>query len=104
MDVVVFAYEFSRNQAFHFVTIANAGSANVFSAMYQSVRRISDREAAAVRPRRLSVVTVKVGDTVQSLAQRMAFSDAPLDRFLVLNGLSADGQLIPGQKVKLVTY
>ncbi len=104
MDVVVFAYEFTKSQAFHFITIVNAGSANVFDPMYQSVRRIPDNEAAAVKPRKLAVVTVKAGDTVQSLAQRMAYSDSPLDRFLVLNGLAASSQLSPGQKVKIVTY
>jgi predicted Zn-dependent protease len=104
VDVVVFAYEFTKSQAFHFITIANAGSANVFDSMYQSVRRIPDNEAAAVKPRKLTVVTVKAGDTVQSLAQRMAYGDSPLDRFLVLNGLAASSQLSPGQKVKIVTY
>ena len=104
LDVVVFAYELSKSQAFHFVTIANAGSASVFDSMYQSMRRISDSEAAAVKPRKLVVLTVKAGDTVQSLGQRMAYADAPVDRFLVLNGLAASSQLSPGQKVKIVTY
>lgn len=104
VDVVVFAYELTKSQAFHFITIANAGNASVFDAMYQSLRRISDSEAAAVKPRKLVVVTVKAGDTVQSLGQRMAYSDAPVDRFLVLNGLAASSQLSPGQKVKIVTY
>lgn len=104
VDVVVFAYEFSRSQAFHFLTIASAGNASTFSPMYGSMRRISAAEGAAVRPRKLLVVTVKPGDTLQSLAGRMAFTDAPLDRFLVLNGLSATSQLVPGQKVKLVVY
>ena len=49
-------------------------------------------------------MTVKKGDTVQTMARRMAYTDAPLDRFLVLNGLSANASLTTGQKVKLVTY
>jgi len=49
-------------------------------------------------------VTVKAGDTLQSLAARMAYGDAQLDRFLVLNGLDANATLRTGQKVKLVTY
>ncbi|MCZ8171035.1 MAG: LysM peptidoglycan-binding domain-containing protein, partial [Brevundimonas sp.] len=59
---------------------------------------------AAIKPRKLVVVTAKAGDTVQSLSQRMAFSDAQLDRFLVLNGLTASSRIVAGQKVKLVTY
>ncbi len=104
VDVVVFAYEFSKTQAFHFVTIASAGNASAFSPMYGSMRRISAAEGAAVRPRRLQVVTVKSGDTLLSLASRMAYADAALERFLVLNGLAANSQLVPGQRVKLVVY
>ena len=50
------------------------------------------------------MVTVGSGDTVQSLASRMAYRDFKLDRFLVLNGLAANSRLAPGQKVKLVVY
>jgi predicted Zn-dependent protease len=42
---------------------------------------------------------------VQSLASRMAYTDAPLDRFRVLNGLpAATTTLTVGQKVKIVSY
>jgi predicted Zn-dependent protease len=103
-DVVVFAYEFSKDQAYHFVTITQAGGASVFNAMFNSLRRLGAGEANAVHARKLDVVTVKPGDTVQSLAARMAYDSARLDRFLVLNGLAADVRLSPGQKVKIVTY
>lgn len=104
VDVTVFAYEFARDSAFHFLTIAQAGSGAAFNPMYQSLRRISASEAAVVRPRKLVVVTAKRGDTVQSLAARMAYADAPLDRFLVLNALTARSTITAGQKVKLITY
>ena len=61
-------------------------------------------EAAAIRPRVIDVVTVAPGDTVQSLAARMAYRDFKLDRFLALNGLAPGARLAPGQKVKLVVY
>lgn len=104
VDVVVFAYEWARGQAFHFVTISQAGSAQTFDPMFQSMRRISTTEAAAIKPRKLVVYTVRKGDTVQTLSNRMAYTNAPQDRFVVLNGLSATSQLAVGQKVKLVTY
>jgi predicted Zn-dependent protease len=47
---------------------------------------------------------VVAGDTVQSLANRMAYRDFRLERFLSLNGLAANSRLIPGQKIKLVVY
>jgi predicted Zn-dependent protease len=104
VDVTVFAYRFSDTQAYHFVTIVPAGTGAVFNGMYGSMRRISDSEAAAVKPRKLAVITVRKGDTIKSLAARMAYADAPLDRFLVLNGLTATSTIAEGQKVKLVTY
>ena len=104
VDVTVFAYEFSNNQAFHFVTITQAGQAGVFNSMYQSMRRISATQAAAVEPRRIDVVTVKRGDTLQGLANRMAYDNGKLERFLVLNSLQQDSVLQPGQKVKLIVY
>jgi predicted Zn-dependent protease len=50
------------------------------------------------------VVTVKAGDTLNSLASRMAYPDYRLDRFLALNGLASNSSLRPGQKVKLIVY
>ena len=103
VDVTVFAYQWSSNQAYHFLTITQAGQ-NPFDSMFGSVRRLSNAEAAALKPRKLQVLTVKAGDTLQSLAGRMAYSDAPLERFLVLNGLTGNSRLSAGQKVKVVTY
>ncbi len=104
VDVTVFAYEFARDRAYHFVTLNQAGQARVFDPMFGSVRRLTPTESAAIRPRRLSIVTVRRGDTVQSLANRMAYRDNQLERFLVLNGLSAGATLTPGQRVKVVVY
>jgi predicted Zn-dependent protease len=101
--LTVFAYEFSGNQAFHFVTIAPTNT-SPFSGMYQSVMRLSQKEADAIKPRKLRVVTVGKNDTVQSLAGRMAYKSLQSDRFLALNGLRNGATLTAGQKVKIVTY
>ncbi len=58
----------------------------------------------AIRPRVIDVVTVRPGDTVQSLAGRMAYRNFQAERFLSLNGLPAGARLVPGQRVKLVVY
>jgi predicted Zn-dependent protease len=63
---------------------------------------MSLKEAAAVRPLRIAVVTVRAGDTQERLAQRMAVPERPLDTFRVLNGLSPNEPLLPGRKLKLV--
>lgn len=102
VDVVVFAYEFSNDRAYHFIAITPAGRGNTFTSMFRSMRRITQAEASAVIPRRIDVVTVRRGDTVSGLARRMAYADAQERRFRVLNGLGANEGLIAGQKVKLV--
>ncbi len=101
VDVTVFAYEFARDRAYHFVAISPAGQAATFNPMFQSMRRITDSEVNSVVPRRLQVVTVQRGDTVSSLARRMAYTSAQEERFRVLNALASGEQVTPGQKVKL---
>lgn len=102
VDVVIFAYEFARDRAYHFAAIAPAGRAGTFNAMFQSMRRISASEATAIIPRRIDVVTVQPGDTVSGLARRMAYTSAQEERFRVLNALAAGDVLRAGTKVKLV--
>jgi predicted Zn-dependent protease len=102
VDVVVFAYEFARDRAYHFTVIAPAGQAGTFNAMFQSMRRVTDAEATSVVPKKLQVVTVARGDTVASLARRMAYPAAQEERFRVLNALASGASVTPGQKVKIV--
>ncbi|MEZ5679778.1 MAG: M48 family metalloprotease [Erythrobacter sp.] len=102
VDVTVFAYEFANDRAYHFLAITPAGQASTFNAMFSSMRRITAQQAGGVIPRVLDVVTVRSGDTVASLAGRMAYSDNQVERFRVLNGLSSNESLTVGQKVKIV--
>ena len=103
VDVSVFAYQWDANSIYHFVTLTRGGQGLApFVSMVDSLRRISSAEATAIRPKVIDVVTVQRGDTIQSLALRMAYRDYQLDRFLALNGLAANSALQPGQKVKLV--
>jgi predicted Zn-dependent protease len=103
VDVSVFAYRWDADTAYHFVSLTRAGQGlSPFASMVNSLRRISSSEAASIRPREIDVVTVARGDTIQSLASRMAYRDFKVDRFLALNGLTTGSRLVPGQKVKLV--
>lgn len=101
VDVTVVAYEFARDRAYHFAAITPAGRAAVFNPMFNSMRRITQAEASAVVPRRIQVVTVARGDTVASLARRMDYTTAQVERFRVLNALGANEDVTPGQRVKL---
>ncbi|MBA2467553.1 MAG: M48 family metalloprotease [Sphingomonas sp.] len=105
VDVSVIAYQWSPNTIYHFAMLTQGGSGMApFGQMVNSLRRIAPAEAAVIRPRVIDVVTVRPGDTVQSLASRMAYRDFQIDRFLAFNGIQAGSRLTPGQKVKLVVY
>lgn len=105
VDVSVMAYQFGPSTAYHFVMLTRAGQGTApFGQMLGSLRRISQAEASAIRPRVIDVVTVRRGDTANSLANRMAYRDYRLERFLSLNGLSGASAVVPGQKVKLVIH
>lgn len=105
VDVSVVAYQFESNRAYHFVTITRGGTGlGPFTSMVQSLRRLTAQEAAAIRPRVIQVHTVRAGDTVQSLAGRMAYTTYQLERFRALNGLGANATLRAGDRVKLVVY
>jgi predicted Zn-dependent protease len=105
IDVSVIAYQWDANTIYHFVMLTQGGAGvGPFVPMVDSLRRISGNEAAAIRPKVIDVVSVRPGDTVNSLAARMAYRDYQVDRFLSLNGLMPGARLVPGQKVKLVVY
>ena len=105
VDASVFAYQWDAQRVYYFVMLTPGGyGIQPFAGMVNSLRRITPTEAAAIRPRIVAVHTVGAGDTVQSLANRMAYRDFRLERFLSLNGLGANARLVPGQKVKLVAY
>jgi len=105
VDVSIFAYQWSATTAYHFVMLTQGGQGiGPFQGMVGSLRRITPAEAAAIRPRVIQVTTVRSGDTIQSLANRMAYRDFKLERFLSLNNLQSSSRLAPGTKVKLVVY
>jgi predicted Zn-dependent protease len=105
IDASVAAYQWDPQRVFYFIMLTPGGyGVSPFIPMINSLRRITPAEASAIRPRIIHVETVRPGDTVQSLASRMAYRDFKLERFLSLNGLAANSSLAPGRKVKLVVY
>lgn len=105
IDVTVAAYQASE-RAYHFVmlTPVGAGHQGALDALIRSFRTLSAAEAASLRPRHIEVVTVQPGETINSLAARMAFDDDRVERFLALNNRGPDQPLRPGERVKVVVY
>jgi predicted Zn-dependent protease len=92
---------------FVFLSLADLGARydGDFQKIATSFRQIDASEAAQYnKPRRIRIVTVKPGDTVQSLSNRMAVSTEKEGWFRVLNGLTNGQQVEAGQKVKIVTF
>jgi len=105
VDATVLAYDFGGGHFYHFLMLTAAGQGvGPFTPMLKSMQRLSAQEAGTVKARHIDVVTVKAGDTVQSLAKRMAYTDLQLERFLTINALQSNSVLRPGQRVKIVTW
>lgn len=102
VTVVAIQYDASKSYYFAFVSPANVDDSRIIQSTVGSFEKLSSAQASALDPRVIDVVTVKSGDTVSSLARRMAFDDYREERFRVLNGLSANAGLQAGEQVKIV--
>lgn len=101
-DVGVTVYRWSNNSVFIMVTQAPAGRLGAMDSLVRSFRRMSPEEARnQAAGQKLKVVTVRAGDTVETLARQMAFPDNQVMRFLALNGMEYR-PLRPGERVKLI--
>lgn len=100
------AVRFASGRIYRFLGVAPAGSSAALATAFQrtafSLRRLSAREAAALKPWRLRVVPARPGDTAYGLSRRTPFADFAVERFQVLNGLAAGQPLAAGALVKLV--
>ena len=106
VDVRLTAIRFAPDLIFRFQFVAPSPIAAQLAPDYGKVtgsfRRLSDAEAAAMKPLHLRLVKPGRGDTAEKLAQRMAASDRQVERFRALNGLRADQQVAAGQMYKIV--
>ncbi len=99
----LFAVRFG-SEVYRFIFAAKTMTAPSDRAFRESVatfRRMSLKESSQIHPLRLKIVTVRADDTPEKLSAQMA-TDQPLQRFLVLNGLTAGEKLKAGDKVKVV--
>jgi predicted Zn-dependent protease len=102
VDVGLHAFRVAPDQVYVIRTVAPAGRGGQFDSLISSFRRLSAGEAeAAGRGRRIDVVTVKPGDTIASLAARMAPPYNRPESFAALNGLEGRA-LRPGERLKLI--
>lgn len=100
------AIRFDQKRIYRFMAVApGEGAGNLpgaFQEIVASFRKLSDAEAAALRPWRIRVAQVRPGDTVWSLSRRTPFAKFRMERFRTLNGMGEGDALAAGSKVKLV--
>ncbi|TVQ33823.1 MAG: LysM peptidoglycan-binding domain-containing protein [Geminicoccaceae bacterium] len=105
-EAVVAVVRHGGDQLYRFVFLKpggfNAAERQRLLATIDSFQVLSAAEAARFPGTRLRIVTVGAGDSVQSLANRMAIDGWREETFRVLNGLGPTDRLQPGQRVKLV--
>jgi predicted Zn-dependent protease len=105
-DITVAAYAAGGGAAYHFITIGSpsGATASAIASLFGSFRLLSAEEARSLRPRAIKVVTVGQGDTIASMARRMAVPDHSVETFLMVNDRDPRPDLRPGEKVKLIVW
>lgn len=105
VPVSIAAYDGGGGQAYHFIMLSPPAqpSLDLVAQLFRSFRRLSPAEAAQLRPRVIRTVAAERGDTVATMAARMADAN-PRDLFLLLNGKDANAGLRPGERLKIVTW
>lgn len=87
---------------FGFEPLSAGGVSQRIDLAAQSFRKLSASERGAVTAPRVTIHTVRAGETAKSLAFETPFADYQVERFRVLNGLERGEALKPGDKVKLI--
>ena len=93
------------SEVYRFIFAAKSRTAetdHAFREAIQSFRRLSLQEIRSTKPLRLKIVKVQSGDTVETLATRMALLDRQVERFRVLNGLDSGDRVKAGDLVKII--
>lgn len=107
MDARLIAVRFERETIYRFLFATPPQLTGRLSVPLRrttySFRRISEGEAAALKPYKLKIIRAAPGDSQERLARLMAVDDLRLERFRVLNGLEPGQELRPGQLVKIVS-
>jgi len=101
-DITIAAYALGDSDVAQLTVAIPDGVDPGLEEIINRVHRLAPGETEVPVSRRIQVVRVRAGDTVQSLSANMAYPNERLTRFLVLNGLTDSRILVAGDRVKLV--
>ena len=68
----------------------------------RSFRRLGRDEAEQIRPNRITIYTVRGGDTWQGIAQRDGAEIVPASTLAIMNGYAVNEQPVAGDQIKIV--
>lgn len=106
-DVRVVAYQWDGSQVFRMMLLSPSRSAQDYSEGFRrtvySFRRLSEKDAADLKPLRLITVPSSPGDSAASLSQTMPYGSLNEAWFRMLNDLSPDQAIPVGQSLKVIT-
>lgn len=106
MDVRLAAWRGRGDRVYRFTMISSPQLTPELDPEYLEIARdfelLSPEQAARYQPYRIAIRVAGPDSTAASLAYDMPYTDRPLYRFRVLNGLQRGQRLRPGQRYKLV--
>lgn len=106
IDARLVAIRYDRERIYRFVFLTPANQTRTLSRAFRettfSFRKLSNREASRLQPRRIDIVKVRRGDSISRLTRfdiQDGFED---DRFRTINGLDRGENLRAGDEVKVI--
>lgn len=107
-NVRLVAIDYGEDSGYHFLMITPQDKLSALSdglrRMTYSFNKITQAEADQIKGRNIKIITVQNGDTIESIANIMAFDDFKVERFVALNGLNQGQALREGQRLKLIVW
>jgi len=106
-DLRGLAIRYDSDTIYRFLFLSPANKTGRYAEPFRrttySFRRLSKREANAIKPLRVDLHTVKSGESAADIAARMPLESARLEHLLVLNGYSSANEIKAGDVLKVVT-
>jgi len=107
LDARLIAIRFDSQRLFRFVFLTPVNLTRSFTNAFRettfSFRRLDQREASQLQPDRINVQQIRPNDSITSLTRNSPNEDGfARERFLVINGMDADGPLQAGERIKVI--
>ncbi len=102
-----FTVMIKNNQAWLFIAMAkNIGGLDLhekkLTAIYHSLHTLTAAEKKLAQPKRITIHTVKAGDSYSKLAKQSGFTSLALEQLRLLNGQYPSGSLKTGFRIKII--